>query len=465
MVALWPFGLALAQATLHAAVSAGGTNNAVSEVDGSDVEPDGFLRSNAGVGYLLRTPRATHQFDFTFGADVFIQRSQSVSFSSELGWVGEVAPTADSILGLSLLGQTGRTSDLDLFADPSEIGSVARPQGSQLFASVAAGQHLQWELGPDWSVGERVGLDFFTPLGDDGGQATTTSLDVEANLSRVWLRDTGILSLRGSQGRTGEVTAEGMLVTPARRANIGEVALAWEHAYNDFWASHLGAGLLLVQVPNGKDPFADVSLNGTVTHRTRTGGSIIARFDRGVYTNVFVGDVLLQNAVGLHASHPFGQNERWSASLDAEYQRSQSVFVVEVREGGIQVFGASAQLGYDWTRHLNVSFDLSYTYQDAKQALFFQNMMMTIIPPYTLNRFVGMVTLEWTYPQKENAEGPAARRRVRGGSLPTQLREEDRPGRPGSGQEGGSRGGAPAGTPQPPGSGTGPGGTQGPSPR
>ena len=103
-----------------------------------------------------------------------------------------------------------------------------------------------------------------------------------------------------------------LVLFPARRATWGEGGLAWSHSYNDDWSHDLGAGVVYVRVPQIRDPFADVAVHAVLTYLTATGGEVALDVDRGVYTDVYVGDVLLRNSVGLRGSHPFGPQEAWT---------------------------------------------------------------------------------------------------------------------------------------------------------
>ena len=69
----------------------------------------------------------------------------------------------------------------------------------------------------------------------------------------------------------------------------------------------------------------------TITHRTETRGTISLRGERGIDTNVYVGDVLLQNSIALRFELPFGHKEAWNLEADLEYQRSKSLFVIDVK--------------------------------------------------------------------------------------------------------------------------------------
>lgn len=418
---------ARAQLGVTAGVSVGGTNNATSAAtEGEGAEADGFTRTALGASYLLRTPRSTHQFTYGFAAYFYVASGQSVSFNNDLGWSGTISPTAFSELGLTLTASQGRTNDLDLFnRNPAGVESVARPVGAETFVALGAGQSFNWTLSPFWSVGQNVNANFYQPISDNSQQPQTIGADAGLSLNRLFIENSMGLFVRAGHGRSDAVLVDGAELYPEREANYGEAGLSYTHAFNQDWNAYLGGGLLAVQVPQIRDPFLDFSVHGQLTHLTLTGGDITLRVDRGVYTNVYVGDVLLQNSIGLQGSHPFGLREAWLIGGSIDYQRSESLFVVDVKESGLNIFHTAGTLTYEWTRHRRLAFELSYTYQDSGQSV----RMGMIQDAFTLHRLMAMLTLELVYPEPE--ERPT-RRRGRG--------------RTSSGSGGGSDGPAPMGT-------------------
>jgi hypothetical protein len=421
---------ARAQLGVSAGVSVGGTNNATSaaadaeglapgQEQGEGAEADAFTRTNLGATYLLRTPRSTHQFSYAFGAYFYVASGQSVSINNDLGWTGTVSPTAFSELGLTLNLSQGRTNDLDLFnRTPAGVESVARPSGAETFLSASAGQSLTWTLSPFWSVGQNVNANVYQPISDGTQQPQTIGADAGLTLNRLFIEDSLGLFVRAGHGRSDAVVVDGAELFPARRANYGEVGLGYTHAFNEDWTAYLGGGLLGVQVPQIRDPFLDFSVHGTLTHLTRTGGDITLRADRGVYTNVYVGDVLLQNSIGLQVSHPFGLRESWLIGGSVDYQRSESLFVIDVKESRLDIVHSAATVTYDWTRHRRLAFELSYSYQDSGESV----RMGMRQGAFSLHRAMAMLTLEFVFPEPEERptrrRGRAARRGSSGGDAP-----------------------------------------------
>ena len=396
---------AWAQLGVTAGVSVGGTNNATSQAEGEGGEADGFTRTSAGASYLLRTPRSTHTFTYGLAAYFYVASGQSVSFNNDLSWQGSITPTAFSELGLTLGASQGRTNDLDLFNRNPAVESVARPTGAETFVAANAGQSFAYQFSPFWSMGQNLNGNIFQPVSDNSQQARTMGADAGLTLNRMFLEDAASLFVRAGHGRSEQVVVDEMVLYPARRANYGETGLGYSHAFNEDWNTYLGGGLLLVQVPQIRSAFLDFSVHGTLNHYTITGGDIALHVDRGVYTNVYVGDVLLQNSIGIQGSHPFGIKESWQVGGSIEYQRSKSLFVIDTKESGLNIFHTSGTLAYDWTRHKRLLFELSYTYQDSGQS----TRMGMVQAPFTLHRAMAMVTLELVYPEPE--EVPGKRRR------------------------------------------------------
>jgi hypothetical protein len=369
-------------------------------------EYDTFTRLSGRASYYLRGPRLDQRLDYLLGAYLYVQGGQTYSLSNDLLYDMTYRLTPDTEFGLALSGQQGRTSDLTMTDLLANGPSVARPSGSENYLSGSVGQRLALALGPFWSVGESLTGQTFRPLNDDSQQARNWGATGGLSLNRIWIQNTGTLYGRVGTGHSSEVNNGGVLLFPERQVNYGEAGLAWSHSYNDDWSHYLGGGLLAVDVPSETEPQMYLAAHGALTYITATGGTIALNVDRGVYTNVFVGDVLLQTGAGLHGTQFFGRGEAWSAGGGLDYQHSKSLLYVDVQESRLDVFSATALVTWDWTRHRRWLFELTYTYQDSDEA--FRN--RKVVGPLTLNHFMAMATLEFAFPEPD--ETRRMRRRV-----------------------------------------------------
>jgi hypothetical protein len=444
---------ARAQLGISAGVGVGAHNNNVEvkgdteESSGASNESDGLARTLLGLHYAMPGRNSTQVFDYSLQTYFYIQRTQSVSFANELGWTGLINPTRFSELDFSLRASQGRTSDMDLFQGQDLGGSQARPVTSEQFLSGSATQSLRWELGPFWEFGERLNSEIYFPIGA-ATRITPRTFGGEAQLtlSRVWTQDELGLFVEGGHGRSTEVVftepMEGLLGYPARRANWVRVGLDYGHAFNDYWSARFDGGVLGVQVPQIRDPFVDWGGGLSITHRTARRGSIVLRAERGIDTNVYVGDVLLQNSVGLQAEVPFGYKESWHLSGDIEFQQSESLFVIDVKES-LKVIALSAILAHDMSRQARLLFELNFTYQDSEAGL--RNSIRA--DPFTSFRTMFLVSLEMHYPQLEEEVGGGMRLGGRGGvggGDEGAEEEEEEPGTSDTGTGSGDSGGSTA---------------------
>jgi hypothetical protein len=369
---------------------------------------DTFTRLSGRASYIFRGPLLDQRLDYLLGAYLYVQGGQSFSLSNDLVYDATLRLTPDTELGLALTGQQGRTSQLSGFDLMSSGASVVRPSSGEDFVSGTAGQRFSLALGPDWSIGETVSGSIFEPLDDGTEQARTWGVTTGLSLNRIWIQNTGTLYGRLGRGHSNRVeTGGGELLFPARDVDYAEAGLAWGHSYNDDWSHYLAVGLLGVQVPTEPDPLGDVAVHTALTYITSTGGTIALNVDRGVYTNVYVGDVLLQTGGGLHGTHYFGRGEAWSAGVGLDYQHSKSLLYIDVKESRRDVVSATTLVTWDWTRHKRWLFELTYTYQDSDEA--FRN--RRVVGPLQLNHFMAMATLEFSFPEPEEAQ--KTRRRVR----------------------------------------------------
>lgn len=371
------------------------------------VQTDMFLRTAVGAELFLGTPRSNHQLTYNFANFLHFGEGRVLSFNNDFLWVGAITPGRFSDLNFTAGASQGRTGDLALFNRQPQGDSVARPGGSVSFLGLRLGENFNWRPDPFWVVSQDANADGFLPYGDDGTQARTLGGDVHLGLSRRWDRDGFGLRTGVGHGRSSSSTFQGIEI-PGRRANFGDVSAVYDHTFTDDWAMQLSVGLLGVQVPQIRDPFLDVNVLAGVDYRTDTGGNVSLQASRGMATNVFVGDVLLQTGGSLRATQFFGRNEAWQLIGGLDYQQGKSVFVVDENQGGLKVFSASLSLNYEWSRNILVDFESTYTYQDAESS----RRLTVFLAPYTLHRVMAMVSVAYVFPQPERFTGGGGGRRA-----------------------------------------------------
>ncbi len=433
---------AWAQLGITAGVGVGGTNNSL-KIKEPPIDPeageaavrdtDALTRVRVGASYLSLGRKSTQRLNYTLSSYYYFQGSEPPGFANEAEYGALINPTRFSEMDLSVRGTQGRTRDLNLFRS-QELGmSEARPIVGETFVSGSAEERLRWELGPDWEFGQRLGGEAYTPLGQ-GRHISPRTLGASAQLAldRVWLRTQAGLFVEAGHGRSTEVVflepMQGLTGYPARRANYGQVGLALGHAFSDYWAAHLEGGLMGVQVPQVHDPFLDFGAGLTVTHRTEKRGTFALHAGRSVDTNVYIGDVLLTNTAALRAEYPFGHKEIWNLSADLEYQRSRSLFVVDVKSQ-FQVYAAAAVLSYAWTRYSRLLFELNFTYQDAEAGLMYRIRS----EPFTQHRTMFVASWELRYPEPDDDEHEGGHRLVGRGETSGLDEPEDETSTDGSG--------------------------------
>jgi hypothetical protein len=127
-----------------------------------------------------------------------------------------------------------------------------------------------------------------------------------------------------------------------------------------------------------------------------------------------------------------------------EYQRSESLFVIDVKDR-LQVLSTSAILSYDWGRRTRLLFELNFTYQDASAGL--RNMLRT--EPFSSHRTMFLISIEMHYPEIED-EALGGGRRLGGRGSSSGLDDENDGDLPGNADDTSPEdpgGDAPPGTP------------------
>jgi hypothetical protein len=420
LLALAACGLAAdarAELLAHAGVSLGATDNAVGAPSFSDRglqvgTADGFAKSRLGLGYRLRGPKA--EASVLYNADLFTytQNMRELRLAHEIGLGTTVSAGRDVDFGLSAGASQGRTSDLDFFSRPTTVGSEARPAGADSFFNAYGGQDFAWRFIPDWDLHQAVAVASFFPLDPDPRLPRTLSADASLSVGHEWTRDGLGVETRVGQGRSSAYSFElpPMLTSatmpippdrrvpvPARRAEFGELGLYHAHEFSARWSSYVRGAVTVVRVPGEREPFRSGAGNVSLTYRRAEASKVTVFADRGVYANVFVGDVFMQNGLGFRVEQPLGSFHRAVLTAGGDYQRSRSVFIVDLDQGDIDVWRGRGALVYEAGRHLRYLLEGTYTHQNAGVSKLYGYEF----PGSQLRRLMVMLTAEVRYPQPE----------------------------------------------------------------
>jgi hypothetical protein len=393
---------------------------------------DGFAMSKLGLGYVLRRPKVTASVLYTVDLFSYTRTMRELRLNHELALGTTISPGKDVDFGFYAGAGQGRTSDVYFFSGTSStaatmvtgggMASDVRPIGSDSFASANVGQDFSWRFIPDWGLHQGLSGSAFVPIADDPVLPRTVSGEAHLGLDHAWTRDTLGLEARVGEGRaeaysfllppmlvsaTQPIPADHRVPIPARHADYGDVGLYHQHDFSPRWSTYLKGGATFVRAPGDRDTFAAASGNASLTLNSRAEGKITLFADRGVYPNVFVGDVFMQNGVGLRVQQPLGPFQRMLLTAGVDYQRSRSVFVVDVEQGQLELWAGRAALSYEAGRHLRYLLETTYTHQDAgvSRVYGFE------FPGSNLRRLMAMLTVEVLYPQPERKVD----RRKRGG--------------------------------------------------
>jgi hypothetical protein len=399
---------------LAGGASAGVTDNSLGTPQGHGSFPDGFLRTTVGGNLLFPKPRVDNRLTYVLGANTYLPRARRLQLSHELGYNLDTRPSRFTQLGLNAGVSQGRTNDIDLLERLDPRGFGARPTGDGTFIGARTGQSFGWDFAPSWGFNQSAGAQWFMPLQASSGRARSLGLDGGLGLAKSWTADAATLGLRLGYGHTFELRQGDQVVWPERYATFGQATLGWNHRFGPSLGMGIGAGVLFVQVPERLDPIIGPAASASVGYRTSIGGVVGLSADRGVHANALVGDVFVQEGVGLRVAQPFGLWDAWNVHGGLSHQRSRSVYSVMANEGRWKIWAGRMGVSYDTGLIWRYALDADFIHQDVTG----QVRAGMALPPHTLRRLVIMATVEGRYPperpkvrprrEREDVEDPSA---------------------------------------------------------
>ena len=216
----------------------------VSETTGLTIDmsgaADGFAAISPSAGLSFLGTRSLQHLGYTFSAFLYFRSFESSTYSNTLDYLGGFAVSRDVRLLLGLSAAQGRQGAISLTRDPSANQLSLLPRADVAFVSVAADEHLEWEISDRWLAGQATLFNAFLPYTSaEAVQGKSFVVDGDLLLRRRWTLDA-----LGARPRARYVTNTATSEIPSAPYLILSAVAEWVHDISESLSSHLNAGFV-----------------------------------------------------------------------------------------------------------------------------------------------------------------------------------------------------------------------------
>ncbi len=384
-----------------ASATVGATDNALMAPKGDpNARADGFVTGR--VAGNIRWERASGTHEATASADIssFFRGSQSTFTQQQLGLSSRMTPTGATALTLSVGALHGRLGFLDPTptAQAAMPNTLARPGGTLRYGALFLREALAWQLGPQWRASQEFSASGFMPLEDDSVRAKSVAVENQLGLYRVFRVDDFGGTLRLGYGYNLAVQRQDVVIAPAFGLAFADANAAWRRTWTQQWQSEVAVGGFVAKAD-------ERSLTGgpggkvQVQYTDEQIATFIARAERRVFANVFIGEALLSEGADLQVMRALGRFGTWSAAVMGGYQRARPLSGVS-QYGHLSVWNVRGGLSWDNQGLLRAS--LNYLFADQRVSGLAGADMMRV-SAVSFQRHLVSVTLEVRWPEPRNA--------------------------------------------------------------
>lgn len=385
---------------VRAAATVGATDNATLQPKGAQgARGDGFVTGRLSGDLKWEVASGTHRLSASADVSSFFRGTQGTFLQQQLGWTSQLEPTAASSLSLSAGLLHGRLGFLQATpaVQAAAPDSLARPAGTLSYGALFLREGFAWQLGPQWKLTQGLAGSGFQPLEDDSVRARSVAVENEFGLFRVFRVDDLGATLRTGYGYNLEVRREGMAVTPAFGLAFADANLAWKRTWTPSWQSEAAAGAFVAKA-EGRDLTGGPGGKLQIQYTDEAIATFVARGERRVFANVFLGEALISEGVELQAARAFGRYASWGAALATAYQRARPVSAASAY-GNLGVWSVRGGVSWDDQGYLRVS--LSYQFSD--QRVSGADAAAGMASAVTFQRHLASFTLEFRLPEPSRA--------------------------------------------------------------
>jgi hypothetical protein len=399
LLLLLPSWLAEADTSLVAtgAVDTGYSTNiqGVAESDdpmAPEVVADSFMNLRPGLAAAYELPRAIHNLNYIFGAQLFLSNSEANSFSNTLTYQSLLTMSARSSLRLGAAFNAGRVNSFDQpGVQVGQPGEVV-PDGDVEFIAYNANAAYRRLLSQVWTGEVTVAAAKFDPTNtEDVG--STTNLEQRVRIERSFR-----YHLLGADAR---LAFNRQAVPDVQRSLTSGPGVFWTWNVTESISTNTTAGVDVVgEYPAFARGFTVPRGSAALTY-SHERGRATAGWARGAATNIFGGDTTVNNNFFLNAALPLPTTRPIALTAALNYATGE-IIDLEIGDTRGRTKLMSADVGVALA--LNRAWNLGIRGQTSKQTLEDITEMGTFNS--TIRQTIGSVVLQGRFPAEIAAQVP-----------------------------------------------------------
>lgn len=347
-----------------AAASAGVIENprAMSSQSNSRVRGMATTQGGLDLFHIGRLNRESLAYSIMLTSWFPTDQSLYLTHTLRLSEMIEASP--DSRLGLSAGAMLSQRSILDATVPTDPQTSGPRPAGDQKYLSFDATQTFSTQFAGSWQFNQSLDGRMYRSLGAQSS-SSNRGANLDLGIARAWSRDSVFSRVRlGVMSSTINPTA-GQTAPPNRTGEAAQLQLGWSRVWTAELSHSLGAGGFVMRMDRTQF-FPSASAN--LSWRS-LGYQVDLRAARAAQSNVFIGQVYVQNLIGLQCSLPLDRQELIRASADASVERD--TFEASTLGAGTTATVTMGRLGLAWQP--SEIFTVAFQYMIRDQRGTFQN--------------------------------------------------------------------------------------------
>lgn len=220
-------------------------------------------------------------------------------------------------VGLSAGATLAQRSMLDATVPTNPQTAGPRPAGGDTYLGLDATETFTSQFAGSWQVEQGLSGRVYRSVGNQVNTSDNRGASFDLALARAWSRDSATSRARLEIMTSRSTAPAGQPVPADRTGETAQFQLGWRHVWTAEISHGVEAGAFVLRTDQTK---VFPALSANLTWQS-LGYLMELRAARSAQSNIFTGQVYVQNMVGLRCSLPLDRRELLRASADASAER------------------------------------------------------------------------------------------------------------------------------------------------